>query len=125
LEDVVSLRGAVPYEELPQWYAAADLFIFPSPLESFGFVVVESMACGTPVVALRGSGGPEEIITHRVDGILTDLPNLALEAIGLLSNPEHMKQMGDRAVEKINEKYTMEQTVAKLLSLLDKSLEAS
>jgi len=119
------LRGAVPYEELPQWYAAADLFIFPSPLESFGFVVVESMACGTPVVALRGSGGPEEIITHRVDGILTDLPNLALEAIGLLSNPEHMKQMGDRAVEKINEKYTMEQTVAKLLSLLDKSLEAS
>ena len=119
LEDSVNFQGAVPYEELPKWYAAADLFIFPSPLESFGFVVVESMACGTPVIALRGSGGPEEIISHGDDGILSDLPNLALEAISLLKSPERLTRMGTRAVEKVNEKYTMEQTVAKLLGLLD------
>lgn len=119
LEKSVNLQGAVPYEELPKWYAAADLLIFPSPLESFGFVVVESMACGTPVIALRGSGGPDEIISHGDDGILTDLPNLALEAINLLKNPERLNRMSVLAVEKVHEKYTIEQTVAKLLGLLD------
>ena len=120
LDDAVNLQGAVPYEELPKWYAAADLFIFPSPLESFGFVVVESMACGTPVIALRSSGGPEEIISHDDDGILTDLPNLALEAIELLKNPTRLDQMGARAVEKSKERYTIEQTTSRLLELLEK-----
>lgn len=119
LENAVNLQGVIPYEELPKWYAAADLFIFPSPMESFGFVVVESMACGTPVIALRGSGGPEEIIYHGSDGILTDLPNLALEAIGLLKDPGRLSQMGVHAVEKIKNKYTIEQTDSKLLELLD------
>lgn len=119
LEDAVSLRGAVPYEELPKWYALADLFIFPSPLESFGFVVVESMACGTPVVALRGSGGPEEIIANDIDGMLTDLPNLAMDAVRLLKEPARLAEMGRRAAEKIRTLYPIEQTVRELIEILD------
>lgn len=119
LEDAVNLPGAVPYEALPKWYAMSDLCIFPSPLESFGFVVVESMACGTPVIALRGSGGPEEIITHGQDGILTDLPNLALEAIRLLSDRARLDRMGACAIDKVRSKYTLEQAVQTFASFLD------
>lgn len=119
LEEFVRLPGAVPYSQLPSLYANADLFIFPSPLESFGFAVVESMACGTPVIALRGSGGPEEIIRHGEDGILTDLPNLAFEAIELLQNPVRLKQMRVCAVKKIQKKYTLEDTVKKFKNLLE------
>lgn len=43
--------GWVRYEELPEVYRAADIFVFPSYLESFGHPLVEAMACGLPVVA--------------------------------------------------------------------------
>lgn len=119
LGDAVRLPGAVPYAQLPEWYAATDLLIFPSPLESFGFVVVESMACGTPVVALRGSGGPEEIIANGIDGILTDLPNLAMDVVRLLREPARLAEMGERAAEKIRKLYPIERTVRELIEILD------
>jgi glycosyltransferase involved in cell wall biosynthesis len=51
LKDSVRFTGYVPDEELPLWYNAASLFVFPSLHEGFGMPVVESMACGTPVIA--------------------------------------------------------------------------
>lgn len=51
LQDAVRFTGYVPDDELPLWYNAASLFVFPSLHEGFGMPVVEAMACGTPVVA--------------------------------------------------------------------------
>ena len=52
LQSSVSLIGRVPDEKLPLYYKAADLFVLPTQkLEGFGLITVESLACGTPVVA--------------------------------------------------------------------------
>jgi len=59
LSEKVRFTGYVPDCDLPLWYNAADLFIFPSIYEGFGMPVVEAMACGTPVVAAGSSAIPE------------------------------------------------------------------
>ena len=40
-------------DELPGYYQAADVFVFPSLTDTFGLVMLEAMACGTPVAAFR------------------------------------------------------------------------
>lgn len=57
----IHLIGFVPPAELPEWYRAADVFVFPSFYEGFGLPPVEAMACACPVLASR-SGALEETV---------------------------------------------------------------
>jgi glycosyltransferase involved in cell wall biosynthesis len=59
LGDSVHFVGYVPAKELPLWYNAADLFVYPSLYEGFGLPPLEAMACGTPVVTSTVSSLPE------------------------------------------------------------------
>lgn len=61
IEDEVFQLGFVPDKDLPSLYRAADISIFPSLYEGFGLPVLESMACGTPVVAGNNSSIPEVV----------------------------------------------------------------
>lgn len=56
IADRVVFRDAVPHDELPLYFNAADVCVVPSYYESFGLVAVEAMACGVPVVASRVGG---------------------------------------------------------------------
>jgi glycosyltransferase involved in cell wall biosynthesis len=49
----------LPQKDLPLWYNAADLFVYPSHFEGFGLPVLEAMACGTPVITSNTSSLPE------------------------------------------------------------------
>jgi glycosyltransferase involved in cell wall biosynthesis len=59
LQDAVYFPGYVPQKDLPLWYNAADLFVYPSFFEGFGLPVLEAMACGTPVITSNVSSLPE------------------------------------------------------------------
>jgi glycosyltransferase involved in cell wall biosynthesis len=59
LADAVHLMGTVPNAELSNWYSAADVLLLASSREGWPNVLLESMACGTPVVATRVGGVPE------------------------------------------------------------------
>ena len=61
LVEQVIFTGYVPDEELPLWYNAAELLVFPSVYEGFGLPIVEAMACGTPVIAANSSSIPEAV----------------------------------------------------------------
>jgi glycosyltransferase involved in cell wall biosynthesis len=63
------LTGWLHGEELAAAWASGDIFVFPSPHETFGNVVLEAMACGLPVVAPR-SGGLLDFMHHREHGLL-------------------------------------------------------
>ncbi len=80
--------GVLPRDELARVYAAADVFTFPSRNETFGLVMLEAMACGTPVAAYPVDG-PLEVLRldennthHRKGGVLhEDLAYASLEAL--------------------------------------------
>src|SRR5258705_49610 len=59
LADHVIEPGHVKQEHLPALYGAAEMLVFPSLFEGFGFPVIEAMACGTPVVTSNISALPE------------------------------------------------------------------
>jgi D-inositol-3-phosphate glycosyltransferase len=65
--DAVDFRGLVKHDKLPHYYSAADACIVPSYYESFGLVALESLACGTPVVA-TDVGDLKNIIRHGENG---------------------------------------------------------
>ncbi len=69
LADRVELRGGSPPDGLPAYYRAADAFVFASTTETQGLAVLEAMACGLPVVAVRATG-IEEVVAEGVSGLL-------------------------------------------------------
>jgi D-inositol-3-phosphate glycosyltransferase len=69
IDQRVYFLGARPQQELPFLYSAADVTVVPSYHESFGLVAVESLACGTPVVATR-AGGLRSVVRHEETGFL-------------------------------------------------------
>ena len=71
LSDRVRFVGSLSHEELRQYYAAADILILASSREGWANVLLESMACGTPVIATNVGGSPE-IINAPEAGVLVE-----------------------------------------------------
>jgi len=79
----VEFVGFKTGRELAEYYANADVFVFPSQWETFGIVMIEAMACGTPVAAYPCQG-PEDVVEPGVTGYLEpDLATSVHRCIGL------------------------------------------
>lgn len=63
------------FSELASIYSAADLFIFPSLAESFGLVVAQSLACGTPVISYD-IGGMRDLVRNKETGKMVEAGNI-------------------------------------------------
>lgn len=68
----IIFTGPLELDELIQLYSAAKLTVLTCPKEWFGLVPVESVACGTPVVAWADNFGPEEVILNGINGYLAE-----------------------------------------------------
>ena len=81
----VTFPGLIKHEKLPYFYSAADVCVIPSYYESFGLVALESMACGTPVVATN-VGDLQSIIRQGETGyvVMDNAPRHLAERIALL-----------------------------------------
>ena len=93
VEDEVHFVGYVPAEELPWWYNAAHLFVYPSLYEGFGLPPLEAMACGTPVVTSKAASLLEVVGQAALTAEATDTEALAAAIDQLLSDEEMRSRM--------------------------------
>ncbi|MFA0467067.1 glycosyltransferase [Vibrio breoganii] len=127
LDERVFLIGRVEDEDLPSYYAAADVFCFPSveKSEAFGVVQLEAMSVGTPVIStdIKGSGVPW-VNKHGHSGVVC-LPKDSLslsEALNIvLSNDAYCNKLGLGALTRYQELFTKDKMNAKIRELYDRA----
>jgi len=106
LIDAVTFAGFIPRDDLPSFYAAADVFVLPSLEDTFGVVVSEAMAAGLPIVCSMYAGAAQDLIFDGVNGYQVDPVNhqqLAQRLFDILSNPAVAKEMGRASLSIIAE----------------------
>ncbi len=104
-KDKVIFAGRVPFDDLPDYYAASTLGILPSNsrLEAFGIAALEAMSTGRPVI-VSDIPGVTEVITDGETGLLADPLNardLAEKINVLVRDPENARAMGKRARQRV------------------------
>jgi glycosyltransferase involved in cell wall biosynthesis len=112
-----------PVDDIRPWYRAASLLLLPSTNEPFGRVIVEAMASGVPVVAMR-SGGIPEIVRHGEDGLLvshangSELGSACLQLLGDAPLRERLAHSSKRRAER----FTLEEHVKKMAEVFEEVL---
>lgn len=110
------LRYCTDSHELAEYYRAADLFVHPGVEETFGLVALESQACGTPVVGIRGTY-MDDVIQHDQSAWATAPTAVALtEAIERMSGQD-LASLGKTASALVAERYAWPRVFERLFSI--------
>lgn len=116
----VSFCGAVPYEDVPNYLAAADIFVTASQTEVHPLTLMEAMTMGLPIIAPDAPGN-RDIIDHEKTGLLFELAgsNLAMAMQKLANSTKKRQQMAQAALAK-RHRYTIERTTRQTIALYDR-----
>lgn len=114
--------GTVDTPTLIEEYQKASIFVLPSFFEPFGVVLLEAMACGTPVVSTH-TGGTPEIVKTGENGILVPVNNpakLAKSIDYLLENKDARIKFGKAARKTVLDNFSIEIAAEKLCTIYEK-----
>lgn len=120
----LSFLGQVPYESVPAYLKAADLYGFASTAETQGLATVEAMAAGLPVVAVCATG-TKDVVQDGREGFLTDNdPQAICQAIlDILANPKQIEKFR-AACLKTAAAYDQLALASRLVSVYEEAIEA-
>jgi alpha-1,6-mannosyltransferase len=98
------IKYAAEPRQLASYYRAADLFVHPGVQETFGLVALESQACSTPVVGVRGSA-MDDLIFHEQDWALENSTEALVDAVERFST-KPLSSLGEKAAEWVAQRHT-------------------
>lgn len=119
----VTFTGNVPFNDVPNYFKAADLFAFASITETQGLVTLEAMASGLPVVAVDASG-TRDILEDGKQGFLVqnDVSELASGITRLIENPSLAGRFKSAALRK-SYAYDNKRLARKMLKVYEQAIE--
>lgn len=123
LSDQVHFAGYVLAEDLPLWYNAADLFVYPSLYEGFGLPPLEAMACGTAVITSTASSLPEVVGKAGQTVDPTDIQALATAMEQVLAARDLREQMQAEGLARARE-FSWEKTAQRTVGSYRRALMA-
>ncbi len=127
LEEAVVFGGIVPADELLRLYQGAELFVLPSLQEGLGIVVLEALACGTPVVT-TACGGPEGIVQEGETGRVVADPHaagtFAAAVLDALADPTRLAAMREASAAYARETYSFPVISERLRDAYDEARQA-
>lgn len=121
--NITFLKKITDKNILRTYYQAADLLLFPSLAENFPLSILESMSCGTPVVAFD-AGGIKEQIDNKINGYIArykDAEDL-LKGIEFIYSSDY-KKMSEACRKKITENFTSKIMSEKYIKLFEKTIK--
>jgi len=103
----IIFAGYINEIDLPRYFAMADIFVFSSPSETFGIVLVQAMASGKPIVAMNYSAIPEVVDDYLTGLLVKSLQpkDFAEKVIELLNSPNLSEVISKNGRKKAVEKY--------------------
>lgn len=107
---MIRFCGWVHREQIPEIYALAEAFVFPTYSDPWGLVVNEAMACGLPIIASDVAGCIPDLVQDGWNGFVVrphDVEGLVRAMKSVLDDPESARQMGSRSEQRVQE-YTPE-----------------
>lgn len=126
--DSVVVHGSAPYDDLPRYYSAGDVFAMPCrerlgglDVEGLGMVFLEAAACGLPVIAGR-SGGSVDAVIDGETGVLVDGEStyaIASSVVELLTDSSRAAAMGERGRAWVSDEWSWDATVATFERMLE------
>jgi glycosyltransferase involved in cell wall biosynthesis len=118
----VHFAGRVPFDQVPSFLKAADLFAFASVTETQGLATLEAMAAGLPVVAVAGPG-TSDIVEDGEQGFLVqnDPQDLAKRMVELICNPDSMSTFKTAALKK-SLAYDNKRLARKMLKVYERAI---
>lgn len=123
-EERIQLIGRVPFDEVPNYLRAADIFGFASTKETQGLVTLEAMASGLPVVAVDATG-TSDVVVDGVHGILTpdDPVELASALRRMLSDSDLRRRCSEASLERSRE-YDILKLARRMEAVYHQAIEA-
>jgi glycosyltransferase involved in cell wall biosynthesis len=115
---------AVPQPDMPHFYSAADLFVFPSLYEGFGFPVLEALACGCPTITSNGSSLPEAAGNAAILVEPDDVAALQQAMLTVLTDPAVRADLHQRALVQA-QSFTWTRTAQSTINLLEQAAHSA
>ena len=123
----IKFIGELAYDDLPRYYAAADIVVYPSTFEGFGLPIVEAMAVGTPIIT-TDTGEAPYIIDNQKNGTILAVDEVqalrsAIEQ--LAADPKLRLKLGSAGRDRIRQDYSWSTIAKQFLAVHRQALKES